>query len=199
MRCRTRSVRYIACRKTFLDTSSVCPVGSQLPLDGKGFLFSQNPNFVVKKRPKTYILWCQKILQNFLKKCKKMLAICGCLRYYSLARVWKRVFCAYFHAPQDCTICDDAGGCDSWSRFFRGVCPILNRAKEYCVQRPTKRDTYACPTGITASRLASTVGLCVQDAMPTRGSRTRVAVFFTGRVGTPGRVYGFSVARQRKL
>ena len=47
----------------------------------------------------------------------------------------KRINCLPFGGEcaiiteQDCdTICDEAGGCGWFSRFFRGVCPIVNRA-----------------------------------------------------------------------
>ena len=36
-----------------------------------------------------------------------------------------------FIAITDCTICDETGGCGRLAgRFFRGVCPISNRAKQ---------------------------------------------------------------------
>ncbi len=54
-------------------------------------------------------------------------------------------------------------------RFFRGVCPILNRAKEYCVQWPTT-GRVICPTDDTAFLRDLSVAV-MQDAVPTRGLR----------------------------
>lgn len=37
-----------------------------------------------------------------------------------------------FIAITDCTICDETGGCGRLAgRFFRGVCPISNRATQF--------------------------------------------------------------------
>ena len=35
-----------------------------------------------------------------------------------------------FSGTQDCTICVEAGGCSRRAGYFRGVCPISNRAKK---------------------------------------------------------------------
>jgi len=104
------------------------------------FLIPPSSLFCAVKTPKTQHLVASKFYENFLKKLQKT------LDFFSVMLYSRR--CASSeqgeNMPQsrvcaDCTICDEAGGCGSWSRFFRGVCPISNRAKEYCVQRKAVR------------------------------------------------------------
>lgn len=57
----------------------------------------------------------KKSLKISCKKEKKNLAIRAGIWYYTKARLRQ--------------ICVEAGGCGRYGRFFRGVCPILNRAK----------------------------------------------------------------------
>ena len=72
--------------------------------------------------------------------------------------------CAQNQAHADCTICDEAGGCGFRSRFFRGVCPISNRAKEYCVQRVVVRRRAPAQRVRCVENLRFTAVLCVSNA-----------------------------------
>ena len=91
----------------------------------------------------------------------------------------------------DCTICDEAGGCGFRSRFFRGVCPISNRAKEYCVQRVVVRRRAPAQRVRCVENLRSTANLCVQEAETGPEFASARAGFLMGREETPGPVFGF--------
>ena len=95
--------------------------------------------FVPKNFAKHNILWLEKIIKIIAKNVKKSLTFCGLCCIVNGARVRNKGENCPKRASADCTICDEAGGCGFRSRFFRGVCPISNRAKEYCVQRVVVR------------------------------------------------------------
>ena len=74
-----------------------------------------------KSVPRTDEKTTKKYFETFCKKENFSLAIPRGVWYYNQARLRQ--------------ICEEAGGCGQYGRFFRGVCPILNRAKRVRVQK----------------------------------------------------------------
>ena len=141
------------------------------------------PLFCTRNLCKTQHLVAIKNIKNNWKKYKKIID-------FSQFMLYSR-WCASSEQGQklpknrrsaDCTICDEAGGCGSWSRFFRGVCPISNRAKEYCVQRVVVRLSAPAQRVLWVENLRFTANLCLQEAEtgPEFAVQTR---FFHGEGG----------------
>lgn len=162
--------------------------------------FQQHKNFILwrKNAQNTTSGGHKNFSKNFLQNAKKGLQfpyLCCIIVEHEFE---KRVKNAPFQRIADCTICDEAGGCGSWSRFFRGVCPISNRAKEYCVQWLAIRLYCACPTGKCGRNLRLVAGHCVQDAVTDPELAPRKPGFFMEKGETPGSVYGFASPANQK-
>ena len=87
-------------------------------IEEKGPFFREKE---AKSVPRTDEKTTKKYFETFCKKENFSLAIPRGVWYYNQARLRQ--------------ICEEAGGCGQYGRFFRGVCPILNRAKRVRVQK----------------------------------------------------------------
>lgn len=135
-----------------------------------------------KSARKGYILWREKIFSKNRKKSQKTLAFFCVLRYDSRARVRKGRKMPFSDA-QDCTICDDAGGCGLKTAGFSAEYVRFQTGRKNTVCSGWQRGFFCLPNGRRWPILATFAGLCSRTLCRPGVRRLANRRFFHGEGG----------------